>query len=362
MTTANVTAHNTQTIISQFSVSHISKLDSVRLPEIVVCGIPWMVEVRKLPKNDQHMMGIYLYCGHKDRTSKWTYVATASFKLISFVGERRSIEYHSFPHVFDRSGSGFGANSFIKWTDLFKERNHFVRDDTIELEIKIKAEDPNHVNRSILQFECINQSCDCNSQVTYRLTVLNATNLMAVGTPSSKSRGLLWNIIVFKEYSSTLGILLQSKTSSKNVSCQMTMSVRLISSNQVPIERAATENMQWPNVLYIRDIVAWDELIKPSNGFINQNNTNSISLEVEIRSEKPTGNIPNAEPKYPANVVQMECAICFECIVDQDITCTPCGHAFCTPCITATVNARGACPSCGIPVQLNALIRLYLPM
>lgn len=364
MATANVTAHSAQTLITQFSVTQISQLDSVRLPEIIICGIPWIVEVRKIRKDGELVMGIFLYCGHRDRTSNWTYVATASFKLVPFAGgDGRGIEYNSIPHVFDRSGNGFGANSFIKWVHLFKPRYRYVQNDSIELEIKIKAEDPNHLNRSILQFECIDQSCDCYSQATYRLTVLNVTNLMAVATPAFKSRGLLWNIIVFKEHSSSLGVLLQSKTSFRNVSCQMTMTVRLMSSNQQygPIQMFGTERMQWPKVMYIRDIVAWDELIKPENGIINQND-DSIVFEVEIKSEQPNGNIPNAEPNYPPHLLQMECAVCLENIISQDISCAPCGHMHCTACITANIRARGVCPSCGIPVKLTDLRRLFLPV
>lgn len=362
MAVPNVTAHTTQTFISQFSVSQISQLEAVRLPEIHICGIPWIVELRKIRRDDEVVMGIYLYCGRKDKTCNWTYVATASFKLLSFDVHQRAIEFNSIPHVFDRSGNGFGANSFIKWVDLFRARYQFVRDDTIELEIKVKAEDPNHLQRGILQFECIDNSCDCNSKATYRLTVLNVSNLMAVATPSFQSRGLSWNIIIFKEPASALGMLLQSKTMLKNVSCEMTMSVKLVSLNQQvgPIERFTIEKMEWPKVMYMRNIVTWTELVKPENGYINQYD-DSIVLEVEIKSEKPNGQIAIDAPDYPPNLVQMEC-VCLECIVAQDISCTPCGHMFCTACVTANLKARGVCPSCGVPVQSNDLRRLFIPV
>lgn len=68
------------------------------------------------------------------------------------------------------------------------------------------------------------------------------------------------------------------------------------------------------------------------------------------------------DPQNDMKSVQMECPICFKCIVSQKLAGTPCGHIFCFECIKEAITGRAVCPSCNKAVQLNALRELYLPV
>lgn len=104
---------------------------------------------------------------------------------------------------------------------------------------------------------------------------------------------------------------------------------------------------------------AREELLKPPNGYVNNN---SITLEVEIGATKPDGVSQNDIDGSAAKPLQLECAVCLENIISKDLSSTPCGHLFCTTCITKAVEDHGACPMCSAAVDLNVLRRLYLPM
>lgn len=115
------------------------------------------------------------------------------------------------------------------------------------------------------------------------------------------------------------------------------------------------------------EVVSWDELLKPENGFVDDANNKSIAIEIEIKMNKPEG-IDNhqkdgaAGTNHAAKRRKMECLICFETISSQDVSSTKCGHVFCKPCITKSVNAYGKCPSCNTVVTVNDLFSVYLPL
>lgn len=125
----------------------------------------------------------------------------------------------------------------------------------------------------------------------------------------------------------------------------MKMSVTLLSSNDDvdPMKYSVESQVQWPGVLVLENVLSWDEVSKPENGYVNNN---SITLEVKIKADKPEGDVPNVDPCNAAKRGRFECSICLECIGGQDISATPCGHIFCTACITTAIKKHGVCPLC----------------
>lgn len=106
--------------------------------------------VRKTVRDANHSVGIYLHSEKEDRTLNWTRAASAEFKLLSFDSKQ---------DIISGNGIGYGSLAFISWADLFDAAKNFVKDDTIQLEIKIKAEDPNENDRSQLKLERIEKCC-----------------------------------------------------------------------------------------------------------------------------------------------------------------------------------------------------------
>lgn len=279
---------SSQTTVLQFAVSPISKLTSIWSPEVFIHGIPWQMQICK--NREENSLAAYLQCARKDGPSDWSLPACFTMYLLPYSGTKAAEKNHIAPYVFHPAGFSFGIPVFIEWDKLFDEDNKYVKNDTIQLKIEITAEDPNGVNKSALNFDCIDKSCDCGSLATFRLTIENVENLMTVHSPKFILRNLPWDFTVYKEQSSTLGVMMEAKKSSKKVLCKVTMTVKLVSSkrNMAPIEKSITRPVQWPGNIEIPNVIAWDELLEPENGFIVDNAT---TLEVEIKAGKPEKSI-----------------------------------------------------------------------
>ncbi|XP_055297305.1 uncharacterized protein LOC129565945 isoform X1 [Sitodiplosis mosellana] len=333
----------------RLKISEVSKLSAVWSPEVKVYDVPWKAKIAKKAE----CLAVFLFCSKEDNTPNWSHVGFATFKLLPYSGDENGIEYRCDPYVFDASGLGFGNFTFIKWNDLFSPEKNYVKDDTINIDVKIES-CPNEGSSSKLLFE--NTEKCCENHCTFRLTVTNVKTLMAVQSPKFKMRNLSWTLTVHKD-SSHLGVRLQHRSDSIAISCESRMAVKLISSkNEVkPIEPVAQTN----NFVYLgcstQRIISWDELLKPENGFFNDN---SIVIEVEIKASNPEGAVSNNEPKR----LKFECAICFEVFSKQEVSSTQCGHLFCSPCIRNSIEAREKCPSCNADVTLESLHHVYLPI
>lgn len=146
-----------------FKIANISKLKKVWSPEVMVYGIPWKIKVGKIPFDGEQWLSIDLYCGISDKSSDWSHVAFATFKLMPISGNVGGIERYLKPYVFDCTEPGFGFPSFIKWIELINNKNNYVKDDTLTLDIKIEVAEPNIENSSKTLFKtnekCCNEGC-----------------------------------------------------------------------------------------------------------------------------------------------------------------------------------------------------------
>lgn len=178
--------------------------------------------------------------------------------------------------------------------------------------------------------------------------------MLAIWSPGYILRGLSWNLSIYKHQTTpSLGIGLESASSEKE-SREMKMSVKLLSSrNDVdPIEKSNADQVKWPGSLDIESIISWDEILKPENGYVNNN---SITLEVKVEAGKPkedsdvSGVNVDQKCEVTFSPFQYECSICMERF-SQGISSTQCGHMFCTECIHKPIEDR-VCPVCQAPVQ-----------
>lgn len=345
-----------------FRVSKISSLTTIWSPECVIHGIPWKVKVSKNIIRGNESLGVYLRCEKNDNTSNWSHAALASFKPRSFVDDANAVKYHLQPQIFDNSGLGFGTDSLIAWKDLFDVQKGFVKNDAITFDIKIKAADPNDAKKSNLICAIVEKSCEEGCVATFRLTVNNIDNLMAVRTNQLILRNFVWYLTVYKHNSSFLGIRLENLRSADECSCDVRMSIKLISSTEAKkIKRVKTANVKRLGIMEVSNLVSWVELLKPKNGYVDDG---SIIIEVELKVTNIVGHDQNngnhIAAKNEEKLLKVECAICFEGVVNKELASVLCGHTFCTVCITEALEARKMCPMCGTPAKLEDLRRIYL--
>lgn len=284
MTTVNEMYHSIQIEILQ-----VSKLKSIFTSEFFIYGIPWKVQVYKNEKEgDDRTLAVRLICINTDKTSKWSISGALSCKLLSLSDDLDALENYFGPYVFDRTTvCGFGLDELIQWNDLLNEDSKYVKDDTMKLEFKIVAENPNDPNKSGVQFECIGECCDCNCLATFQLTITNISNLMAVRAPRYGLRGLYWSIAIGKDRESNLFAHLDFDEPTNKILCKVIMSIKLLSSreNVNSIEKTRTKQLLSSEYLVIDNILSWNELFKPENVFVNEN---SITLEVSINTKQLT--------------------------------------------------------------------------
>lgn len=353
----------------RLKIPNISNLNEVYSPIQVVQDIPWKIKVFKSIQGSNQSLGVYLYCAKTDTSLIWSTAASAKFKLLSFESSN-FIEGITEPYAFNFTESSVGFPSFVGWTELINPTNHFVRDDCIQLDVDIEAADPHEINQSILISGLIGRSCTNDCLVTFEISVLNVSKLMAVRSAQFVLRGLLWDFSVYKDHSRQLGVRLGSRMTSDHITCNVRMTTKLITMNQhdLPVEKVETKVVRRLQFLQTDQLIAWDELFNVRNGFV-ENDT--IRLLIEVISDIPKLDNPNEQiggvdqlndSMERTRQVRLECPVCLESIAGRDISCTPCGHLFCVECISGAARERKTCPSCNHSITLKNLRRIFLPM
>lgn len=334
------------------TIPNISKLERVQSSEILICGVPWQVEFFK----EGGWLKILYRCAKKDNSSQWSYAVQTSVKLLSFHPDQSAMEKLYEPHIFCNMEPTLICHC-TTWSS-FDVTNNYVKYDAIKLEVNIKVADPNNPNKSIIVFEPLDKCCGGSSVAEFRLTVTNIDTLTAVQTPVFMMRNIPWILIVHKSRSNDLCVGLS--TTSEHICCSVRTSFKLISTKLSKQEIQLNYSFR-RTLRYIRKLSSWEDLLKPQNGYVNND---SVVIEVNIRMEKLERIKRRAANSLEAdaNLIRLECAICLENINKDNASSTVCGHIFCTDCIKGFIETRKLCPSCNTKLELNQFHRVFLPM
>ncbi|XP_031635586.1 uncharacterized protein LOC116348660 [Contarinia nasturtii] len=348
-------ASNTKKFIH--TISKVGEFDEQSTPEVLVQGIPWHVTFKKELHEGEEWFAVYLCCGNEDASHDWSHTALATVKLLPFEKNVEPNKGYISPYIFGNSHCIFGVN-FIEWERLTNVENGFVRNDTIQMKIKIEVADPNDKDKSILKFDVLDKCCGVGNYTSFRLTVSNIDALMAVGTPEFMLRGLCWKMSIYNDASKWLRVLLEifRYEDIDKVTCNVIAFVKLISTknNVKSIEHVLKKKMTADDVLEECKFVSWDNLFDDETGFVRNN---VIVLEVKIVAEQPD----YAGQNEDVNLLKLECSICMEAIRDQELSSLQCSHMFCTKCIEDVIKARKKCPVCNAAAKLTDLRRCRLP-
>lgn len=353
----------------RLKVTNITKLTNVLSPIHVVQNIPWQMKVfLNDQKANKKTLGISLVCATSDTSQSWSKSASFSFQLMPFNGSKNAVKYISDPQAFNCNIKAIAFSSVIDWCDLNNADKHLVKDDTIQFDININAVDPDDITQSMLIFENTSKCCENDCLADYKLTVVNIKNLMAVRSTQFLLRGLMWDISIYKDFLSHLNIQLGLRTASAKVSCKIQMTTKLMTSknDKKLIGCVDTKNLKQPQTSLTQKLLNWDKLMDTQNGYVEND---AIVLRIEIKVDKPEFlskigmNGVKVETTTPPPVqLKMECAICLEPITSQNLSCPPCGHVFCSECLSDTAKKQKICPTCNIAITKSSLLRIFLPM
>lgn len=264
--------------IFDFTISRISKLTTINSQKVFMFEIPWQFQVTK--NQEENSLGIFLQCLKEGDSSNWAVPGCFATYLLSSKAKASPLENHTAPFVFNPTSISFGLPAFIQWDDLLNAEHGYVKNDTIRLKIEMTIGNPDYPDRATLQFESQDTSRNRDSLAKFRLTVENVENLMAVHSKTFNLKHLPWGFTVYKEKEYSLGIVLEAKNARWKNPCEMTMSVKLLSTKS-DIEKSCTQHFKEPATTEIEDVVEWDDLLDPEKGFVNDN---SITLEVQVEA------------------------------------------------------------------------------
>lgn len=354
----------------KITIATISKLVEFWSSPVNVSGLSWIVQVSKTDLNGEDQLCVFLHASTNDkRSSNWNCAAWALVKLISFNddGNTYSIVKPINPDVYDPM-VGWGISNFITWTDLFDAKKGFVKNDTIAMEVIIKANSP-VMGGGSSEFEWLDRCCSSASSGKFRWTVHDVGKLLAASSPQFCLRGQPWELSAFRVGTSIgyvrdmFGISIRCKNSNLNWSWNVTMSLSFLSpTKDDKMKTVFTQNINEcvfnatnPSASFV---LLWHNLIKPEQGIINND---SAIIECEIRLHSLTVNSVNNLKKRRFQV-ELRCAICLENIFHQRVSSTRCGHLYCTECIEKAIETRNHCPLCNAEIKLCQLQRIHLPM
>lgn len=268
----------------------------------------------------------------------------------------KRLNCHNVPNVFDNE-YGYG-DPVIGWDDLFDVDKCYVKNDMVTLDIKIDVADPNDPNKSELFFKNIPSTWKEDYR-KMQLTIKNTASLVAVKSPRLTIKKLPWYLLVYK-YKSHLGVGLLLYG---DESCTRTMIVKVLSVKglEKSAEHVQSKDFAAYEEMYTDKCISGDELVKPENGFVNNN---FIVLEVTIAgniedardTHRPTAPVLESEREQSKS----ECMICLEDMKEKGASCIPCGLLFCSLCIKNILKDSLVCPLCRSPAKFSEIRRIYL--
>ncbi|XP_037035231.1 probable inactive serine/threonine-protein kinase fnkC [Bradysia coprophila] len=305
-------------------------------------GLQWQIKVHKR----KDALNVYLKSLNKDKSADWSCMASCRVQLISLCRQAYEKSFKS-PREFSAKHLSHGFKKFISLKDLFDPAKSYVENNSIVLEVKVKANLP------------MKLSDDLVKKLTFvRLTIDNINASCGFLSPVFEMSGIPWRIKVYTrkiDKERVMAVMLNCAYSdTKRWSCQAAASFQLKSFD--PVQRphqwqfSKKHKFSRKSVSHgCRSFITWDDLLDEGKSFVRNG---SIVFDIEMIVEKTTG---------IGTKKTTECPICMENLLELPVRTTECGHVFCQFCIERAVTTRNICPTCKEPLLPSQLFPIYLP-
>ncbi|VDN51604.1 unnamed protein product [Dracunculus medinensis] len=126
-----------------------SMTDTVRGESKEIQSIPWRIMVMPRQhvvqkKGTQKCLGFFLQCCPNAYSDSWSCQAAAELRLIS---QKASVPHFTRKtnHVYTAKENDWGYSCFMTWADIQDEEQGYIKDDTVILEVSVKAEPAKNV-------------------------------------------------------------------------------------------------------------------------------------------------------------------------------------------------------------------------
>lgn len=324
-------------------------------PEFELQGFPFQLELRKIRTIQDSTLKIYLSRINDVKNVELTCMVSAEYKLLSF-------DKNTEPHRKVLAATEYGAEnssmigvSLISLNEINNSAKNFVQNDSIVLEIRVKADPPQTVFPSDLaRLQIIWNE---RSTIKVNLMVKDFDKMVGIPSPIFSLCKIRWQLCVYRN-DDTLDISLRPirKDSLKCVHI-VTIVIKLLSFSTTPNshERKFSGNIDGNDIgLVFKNIIQWDELLKPENQFIR---AGSIKLDIVIEANAAHQSVPSSQR---LNENGISCPICLESLLDVSAVSLKCGHIFCTECCNS-IKSKKLCPICRSKFVNSQIRPAFLP-
>ncbi|XP_037045909.1 uncharacterized protein LOC119081268 [Bradysia coprophila] len=345
----------------RFTVRKVKQLTTFSSATVNVNGVPWQV---KLKKNGENVI-IELQCNYINPNAYWSCAARAVIKLLSFATNSDMYEKRQDAvAVFSsKLPSITRSQELIKWNDLLDSKRQHVCNNTIVLDVSIQAEKLRDSSQSrLIEVERL------YGHSILRFKMAKVKGVIAMDSPKFIFRNVACELTISKRYPLTkkeldtdkygyLGIwLISESVDTSKYDIQVTF--RLLSQRigGKHVEKLA-DSTSSNRLNFSSRLIPLHELYESPHEYVRND---SLILEV-VMSERISEDPSMSAHSGLAKKIVMECILCYENMIDQPISSTPCGHIFCSKCTIETLRVRPSCPICNKFVRVGDVHAVFLP-
>ena len=139
-----------------FTVNKISKVKNpVVSPTFMVCNLPWNIMIMPKPAKEKprteenRSMGYYLQCSKESKAKSWSCQVKAELMVLS-QEEGKPNFARKISHRFNSKENDWGFSNYMKWADVLDPNGGLIQDDSVTLELFMKA----NVPQGVYEFDC----------------------------------------------------------------------------------------------------------------------------------------------------------------------------------------------------------------
>ncbi|XP_031632728.1 uncharacterized protein LOC116346683 [Contarinia nasturtii] len=346
-----------------WKITNLSNLKRSESPEFVLRGFHWKFEVRKvLSVDNANALKVFLYRVNMDNGIDVPCIVYAEIKLIPFDNDVEPHQKVIIPNECGGENPSSLSLSLISLNDINDPARKFIQNDTITLEIYIKADAPQLVFPTDLTRLQILRKSQFNIQLN--LIVKNLDKRVAgIMSPMFYVADQFWKICAYRN-GDALGLYLKpmcfdSQMDSGFYDVTTTISLHPFDAVRHDFIGRIDERTK---LLPFNDFIKWTDLFDPSNQYV-KNGSFALDIDIELmKIEETVSQIDHTE----TNENDLGCPICLESFRDLlalevQAVSLKCGHCYCDDCMKQSVRGRKKCPICNAKVVNTQIRTIYFP-
>lgn len=289
--------------------------------EIRVSDVNWKIQLQKKPiGNDGGKMAVGVYLVSTFDEANLSCNAQATFKLLRNDNQiDQAVVKYLQKQKFTNLNHTHGFEQFVDWTDFMAD---FVSEGKATFHIELSAEPSQRLAQSNIEQEC----------AKLRVSLENVSTLEESCSPEIVVRGIKWFARFFYVFLCA-DKLDMDKNWSYDVDCTFTL-LAPRQKGEDDFIKCTSKDFNDVDDWGFKYFMKWSKFI---DSYVIGNKANFI-IEFKVHEPKPMWTLD--KPKLSNASTSLQCAVCLECSTSGNICTIKCGHLFCQPCFTKSIEKR----------------------